>query len=482
MPADAQDATAAGFFPGTSAKAGAAPAAAAAAAPVRVAGFDQVKPESQRGRERFIPVTRFALLDRLTMASAWPGGQAQEARRFFRYLDHWRRQQYNAELHELEETYEPFSPDSDLLMTRAFTPDERRVMRKRVVAGMARILQQANYTRIDPSEVELILTRDSAYGLDLFVDLAAFEEVLIFYRGATSKRDQRRRWQKFYLKEELDTPIFQRLFLLFKLKPFDVRVREIMAAQKLTRRAAEKLVKRARASMPPQVKEDNIYMKLFKNIPRSDLEMVFPNTEVRFRFYDKLRLGATASGGLGLGAFGAAGKIALLATNPFAAVGAVFGLGGIAFRQAVNFMNQKQRYLVVMAQNLYFHSMADNRGVMLKLAARAAEEDIKEEILLYSVLAKENARKQDLPDIDTAIEQYLMTSFGVSVDFDIPDALRRLTEDGIVTERPDGTLVTLSPKEAALHIDAKWDRFLDELPEPLSAEGMEFDGNGVDTA
>lgn len=474
--ADAQDATAnAGFFAAAKAKSSA--TAAATTAPVQVSGFDQLNPESKRGRERFIPVTRFALLDRLTMANAWPAGQAPEARRFFRYLDHWRRQQYNAELHELEETYEPFSPDSDLLMTRAFTPNERAIMQKRVVAGMSRILEQANYTRIDPHDVELILTRESAYDLDLFVDLDAFEEVLIFYRGASTKRDKRRRWHKFYLKEEFDVPIFQRLFLLFKLKPFDVRVREIMAAQKLSRREAEKVVKRARASMPPQVKEEFIYMKLFKNIPRTDIEMVFPNTQVRFRFYDKLRLGATAGGGLSLGAFGAAGKIALLATNPFAAVGALFGLGGIAFRQAVNFMNQKQRYLVVMAQNLYFHSMADNRGVMLKLAARAAEEDIKEEMLLYSVLSKENARKQDLPDIDTAIEQYLGTAFGVSVDFDIPDALRRLTEDGIVTERPDGTLVTLAPKAAALHIDAKWDRFLDELPEPVSAEGMEFEGN-----
>ena len=157
--ADAQDATAnAGFFPATSSSTSAPPAAATAAP--KVSGFDAVKPESQRGRERFIPVTRFALLDRLTMANAWPGGQAQEARRFFRYLDHWRRQQYNAELNGLEETYEPFSPDSDLLMTRAFTPNERLVMQKRVVQGMARILEQANYVRIDPSDVELILTRE----------------------------------------------------------------------------------------------------------------------------------------------------------------------------------------------------------------------------------------------------------------------------------------------------------------------------------
>jgi len=438
--------------------------------------FDAVMPESARGRERFIPVTRFALLDRLTSPTAWPAGEAKEARRFFRYLDHWRRQQYNAELHELEETYEPFSPDSDLLLTRAFTQEERAVMQARVIKGMTRILTQANYVQIDHTDVKQILTQDSAYGLDLHVDLDVFEEVLLFYRGASTKRDQRRRWHKFYLREQFDVPIFQRLFLLFKLKPIDKHVRELMEKKQLNRREAEKAAKRARESISSEVKDSCIYMKLFKNIPRSDLEMVFPNTRVRFRFYDKLRLGATAGGGLTLGTVSAAGKVALLATNPIAAAGALVGIGGIAFRQAMNFMNQKQRYMVVMAQNLYFHAMADNRGVMLKLAARAAEEDIKEEMLLYAVLTKEVSRRQDIPEIDAAIEQYLAASFGVSVDFDITDALERLIADGIVVEQSDGALKALPPTLAALHIDKKWDLFLDELPDPVSAEGMEFDG------
>src|SRR5690606_17533775 len=121
---------------------------------------------------------------------------------------------------------------------------------------------------------------------------------------------------------------------------------------------------------------------------------------------DKIKLAVTGGGALGMGAVGAAGKIALAASNPIAAAGAVAGLGGIAFRQAVNFLNQRQRYMVILAQNLYFHAMADNRGVMIKLADRAAEEDVKEEILLYSVLAKEPATWADLHDIDKAIEQY----------------------------------------------------------------------------
>jgi hypothetical protein len=434
---------------------------------------DLLAPDTQRPRERFIPVTTYALIDRLTAAQAWPSGQGKAARRFFRYLEYWRRQQHSVALGHLLQDYESFSPDSDLLITRTFTEEERGVLQKRVVRDIEKILVQANYVRIDPTDVEMILTKDSHYGLDLHVDFTAFEEILIYYRGATSRRDQRRSLRRFMRKEEFDVPIFQRLFLLFKLKPFETRVLEVMKEQRMPRREAEKHVRGLRAMIPAEVKDTNVYLKLFKNIPRSDVEMVFPNTRVKFRLFDKLRLGLTASGGLGMGVAGAAGKLALLASNPLAAAGAVVGLGGVAFRQGMNFLNQRQRYMVVMAQNLYFHSMADNRGVLIKLADRAAEEDVKEEMLLYTVLAKERAKHADLPAIDTAIEQYLQTSFGVSVDFDLEDALSRLIADGLVREEADGTLLTLGPEQAAQHLDGLWDVFLDNLPDPTSEEGTE---------
>ncbi|HEX2840113.1 TMEM143 family protein [Hyphomicrobium sp.] len=448
-------------------------ATAAPATTLAVTANDLVQPDTIRPRERFIPVTSYALIDRLTSTQAWAPGQARKARRFFRYLEYWRRQQHSVALSTLLQSYESFSPDSDLLITRTFTAEERATMQKRVVREIEAILKQANYVRIDPTDVEMILTEESHYGLDLQVDFTAFEEILIYYRGASNRRDQRRSLRKFMRREEFDVPIFQRLFLLFKLKPFETRVLEIMKDQRLPRREAEKIVKNLRSMIPAVVDENNIYLKLFKNIPRSDVEMVFPNTRVKFRLLDKLRLGITGSAGLGMGAFGAAGKIAVAATNPLMAAGAVLGLGGVAFRQAVNFLNQKQRYMVVMAQNLYFHAMADNRGVLIKLADRAAEEDVKEEMLLYSVLAKETAKHSDLPAIDAAIEQYLQASFGISVDFDLEDALQRLLKDGIVTEEPDGTLRTLSPEAAARHLDAQWDIFLDNLPDPEGEEGQE---------
>jgi hypothetical protein len=341
-----------------------------------------------------------------------------------------------------------------------------------------RVLERANYVAIDPKSVELILTKDSHYGLDLQVDLGVFEECLLYYRGKSTKRDKRTNYRKFLRKEEFDVPIYRRLLLLFKLKPFDVRVREIMAEKNLSEKEAAKVVARLRGSLPVEVKEDNIYIKLFKNIPRNDLEMVFPNTRVRFRLLDKIKLGVTGGGAVGMGLFGTAGKLAaggLTVANPIALMGALAGLGGIAFRQGVNFFNQKQRYMVVMAQNLYFHAMADNRGVLIKLGERGAEEDVKEEILLYSVLAKEKCKRSDLDHIDAAIESYLMKTFAIRVDFDLPDALERLLADGIVTEDADGTLLTLQPAEAAQLLDRKWDRFLDDLPDGTKPEGLEID-------
>jgi hypothetical protein len=427
-------------------------------------------------REKFLPVTRHALMDRLTAAHLWRDGEAVQARRFMRYLDYWRRHSYTVKLLELEETYEPFSPDSDLLRTRAFSPEERAMMQKRLVRQMASLLEQGNFTRVDPSNVHFILTKESAYGLDLEVDLEAFQEILIYYRGATTISEYRRDVRRAYMRwREVKIPGFQRMFLLFKLKPFAQRVEEVMREHNLDKKDAERVVRRLRGLLPATVTSDYIYIKLFKNMPRSDVEMIFPNTKVRFRLFDKLKFGVTAGSGLGMGVFGTAGKAAM-ASNPYTLAAAVAGLGGIALRQAANFLNQRTRYMVVLAQNLYFHAMADNRGVMTLLADRAAEEDIKEEMLLYSVLAKERVNIRDLRQVDQAIEQYLKDAFDIDVDFDVDDALQRLKQEGIVAELADGTLKTLAPREAALHIDKLWDACLDNLPDTTVGEGREVEG------
>ena len=448
-------------------------AAPPSSTPAKPAGMDPHSDEAhQTVREKFLPITRSAVLDRVTAADQWPAGECPKARRFLRYLDYWRRHSYAMQLIDLELAYEPFSPDSDLMQTRAFSAQERGTLQGRLVEKMCSLLKQANFTRIDPADFHVILTKDSHYGLDLQVDVKAFEEIAIFYRGAVNNINRRRDLKKAYIGwKDVKVPVFQRLFILFKLKPFDKRVQEVMQDEKVDRKEGEKIVKRLRSMLPVALNEDCVYMKLFKNMPRSDVEMIFPNTKVRFRLFDKIKFGVTAGSGLGMGAVGTVSKIAV-ASNPYTLVMALIGLGGVAARQASNFVNQRNRYMVVMARNLYFHSMADNRGVMTLLADRAAEEDIKEEMLLYGMLAKRQTRVSELKAVDKEIEDYLAKTFSVDVDFDLDDALGRLKEDGIVTENADGTLSVLPPGEAAAQIDKLWDMSLDNLPD-VTSEGHE---------
>ena len=225
-------------------------------------------------------------------------------------------------------------------------------------------------------------------------------------------------------------------------------------------------MRQLRGLLPATVSSDYVYIKLFKNMPRSDVEMIFPNTKVRFRLFDKIKFGVTAGGGLGMGVFGTVGKIALRHQSLSRWPAPWPGSAASPLRQATNFINQRNRYMVVLAQNLYFHAMADNRGVMTLLADRAAEEDVKEEMLLYSVLAKERGQHRATCARSTRrSSSTCKDTFGIDVDFDVEDALRRLKQDGIVTELPDGTLQALPPREAALHIDKLWDACLDDLPD-----------------
>ena len=427
-------------------------------------------------RENFIAVTPQALIDRLSQPQMWGAGEAAKVRRLFMYMSNWRQQSYGAKLLELGRAYEPFSPDSDLLVTRKYSEPEKSSLELQLMDGMRDLMKHANYTRIDPDSIELIMTKDSHYGLDLRVDLDAFDEIEIFYRGAITRKDSRRSRAKFYLKmEDFDVPIFQRLAIVFKLKPDAKRVEELMAQEGLDRDKAERRVKQMRGAIAGLVSPDYVYVKLFKNIPRSDIEMVFPNTKIKFRLFDKIKLGVTASGGLGMGVAATVTKIAV-ATNPIALAGAVAGFGGVAIRQLVNFSNQRNKYMVTMAQNLYSHALADNRGAMTLLAERASEEDIKEEVLLYSLLVKERVKEHELKDADKAIERYLTATFGLDVNFDVQEALDRLKHDGLVSVAADGTLVALAPAAAAARIDVLWDSYLDQLVSFAAGEGQEYEG------
>ncbi len=411
--------------------------------------------------ERFIPVSRFEILDRMTRPQLWGAYELDDAKKFYRYLAAWRHIVYNERLTRLEEDYLPFSPETDLIRVGQYRPEDRVALRKDLIRHMRRLLEQANYTEITLAELKAELEKSkSEYGLELAVDLEDFEELVMYRRGISTQSMEKRDWRsRYYKTRTVEFPVYQRLFVLLKLKPEEQRVREVMAQERIEIKQAQKMVKKRRRMLPKNVLTEHIYIKLFKDIPQSDVKMMFPNTQVRFRRLDKLKLGVTAGGGTAAGAFAAATKI-LAAANPVTAGIAIVTLGGVVFRQVSDVMAQKNHYMLTLAKNLYFHSLADNRGVITLLASRAEEEDIKEEMLLYCVLAKERVRYEELADVKLAIEQFLLSEFAVEVNYDVEDALDRLTQDGIAFIDGNGMIGAMSPTEGCRHLDGLWDSYL----------------------
>jgi hypothetical protein len=412
------------------------------------------------GRQHFIPVSRYGLRAKLIALLAEAGGDRKVWRRALDSLAAWRHQAHRKRLLDLIEDYLPFSPDSDTASLIELDEAGRDKARREFIVGVEALLSQANFVRLGSDDVQKLLIERSPYGLHLDVDLGEFDEALLFYRGTgLTMREERNPWRLYLAKDRFEVPIFERLFLLLKLKPEEKRIAEIMMGRGVARARAGRILRKKRAHLPPGMSSEHIYVKMFKRIPQIDLEMLFPNTRIGFRPFDKLKLTVTAGGGTAAGVAGTATKL-LAATNPFTLAFGIFGLSAVIFRQAMKFFHTRNHYMMVLAQSLYFCSLANNHGALTSIADRAEEEEVKEDMLLYAFLAR--ARKPTaLRDVKDAIVTFLEERCGASVDFDAEDALRRLQADGLVIGDVNGNLTAVAPEDARARLDTLWDRLLD---------------------
>ena len=415
--------------------------------------------------EHFIPISKFALLEHFEKLTK--NGNDKNYKYFFRYLIIWRHQKYRQRLNQLKKCYLPFSPDRDTLRVQKYTKDELTQLQNTIVSEISALMQPANYKQITQNGLNNIFAAESPHGLQLMVDLSEFEELLLFSRGLYTERRQRRIVSTlFFKKESYKVKVFQRLFLLLKLKPKQQRLKEIMAEKSIGKKKATKLLNKYRSTLPERVNDDHIYLKLFKNIPQADLKMLFPNTRVQLKPLDKLKLSITAGGGSVGSIFATATKLAA-AANPIAAAGTLLGLVGVVFRQVTKFFNQRTKYMMLLAQKLYFHNLASNRGVLTLLVDRAEEEEIKETILLYNFLSHNKVKRQHLSKLKRHIENYFFKRFGARIHFRIDDAFALLEEDGIVKVDAAGNIAVLDTKTACQHLQKQWQRSVtdNDLPD-----------------
>lgn len=412
--------------------------------------------------ERFIPVSKHDIITDLLAEPHWQTEEKahfDEFCRIFVALYHYK---FHDDLEALKQHYLPFSPDTDLLLCREYTEAEKQQAHQALMSGVQALLNNANYEILSHEALQTALDEASPYGVAVSVDLDDFSEMKIFFRGSALRVNYKRDWKKLFLfKKKVETPIYQRLFLLIKFKTNLQRETELRFTNpKLSEKAAQRQVWWSRRDLPTQIIEsEKIFLKLFKDIPRHDVEMLFPNQKVRLKLFDKIKLAITGGGGTIGGIVSAVGKISIALANPLALLVAFGGLIGVITRQITNIFHQRNKYMMTLSQNLYFQNLDNNFGVINYLIDSAEEEECKEAILAYYFLLTQADQGHTAASLDAAIEADFQRRYKISIDFEIEDGLAKLRREGLILETENGRLQAVDLVSACRILDKQWDDF-----------------------
>lgn len=324
-----------------------------------------------------------------------------------------------------------------------------------LTAELTGLLDGANYSPVTMAELDEAMANESLIPLRLEVDLDDYDELLIYRRGGRQETVTIPRFKGLRTAERTIT-VDERVVVHTRVKPlawFD-----------------DEGIDPADRNLHP----GHVSLKLFQNVPRADVEMLLPSTQVRFRPIDTLVVGVPAlASGLAvlvtklLPTLGLVGLViaALLGLRDDApeldqtALVILFGgavtLGGFLFRQWTKLKNRRVEYLKTLSENLYFRTLADGPGVVHTLLSSAEQQEVAEVLLAYRFLQADD-EPVSLDRLDRLIEVWLAESCRRDVDFEVDDAIGKLRRLAAVDGADDAMRPVPLPAVLA-HLDARWD-------------------------
>lgn len=364
---------------------------------------------------------------------------------------------YHELLESLKNNYAPFDPNADTKQLKKLSLAEREQCQTAFADNFANILNAANFEKVTEQDLQEALTEESLFKVRLEVEFDDFEQV-VFYRRGESQVNETVTSLWGLRKQTVSFTNYDRVavYITFKDKAYFAKK------------------KKSTLGYEPS----STIIKLFQNVPKADLEMLFPNSEVRMRPIDKVIIGASAMVGGTVVLVTKLGASILILSALFAfwlglrseSVAMTqqhfisFGLGmavftGFIFKEWSKFKNRKIKFMKALSDNLYFKSLDNNAGVFHTLIDSAEEEDFKEALLAYTFLLK-NKQGLTKADLDNKIEAWFLSKYNCQLDFEISDALDKLERMQLVILEGE-TYRALSLVQAKKHLDKRWDSIFD---------------------
>jgi hypothetical protein len=185
--------------------------------------------------------------------------------------------------------------------------------------------------------------------------------------------------------------------------------------------------------------------------------MLLPGTKVKMTLFDRARILGPSLSGIALGLSKIYGLFIMAAFNPYLALGVVGGTLGYSARGVYGYLNTRQKYQLNLTQSLYFQNLDNNSGAIHRLLDEAEEQESREVMLAYYFLWRDSPPEGLLPDeLDQRVEAFLAAHVEGHIDFEIHDALAKLSRLGIARQDDAGRWQAL-PLDAAIEaLGKRW--------------------------
>jgi len=419
---------------------------------------DSIEFHDDSANMRFIPVNQQELMNDLLLSTQLSLAKDDKAnfQVFAELLQTLYYGRYFAQYEVLKKYYQPFNPDQDVTSIAYVANATKADYQKKLFAQVKVLLQQANYDELNEELINEALSNEVSNNLSIDVEMEDFEQVLVFVRGHGIQKTQKRHWRNLFLyKVPHQTSIYRRLCIVFRFRTEQALRRELQE-KGMGRFAIWRHMRHYNKVVESEDAQHYVFMRLFRDVPRSDLQMLFPNSKLHFTLFDTLKLSVAGGAGALGGLWTMLAKLAI-AVKPLAILIALAGFIGVLSRNVGNVLNHRTNYKMVLSRSLYTHSLDINIGVMSALVDQAKDEDVKEALLAYYFLVQAEEEGMTLAALDQAVEQYLMMRYGVFIDFEIDDAVLKLRQDGLVSEGADGMLIALPIPQACDNLMRKGD-------------------------
>lgn len=355
--------------------------------------------------------------------------------------------EYHTILEQLKLAYAPFNPDLDT------KPWHQSTVEPHVLPQLVeQVLTAANYQSLSEQDLASAMTDQSLCDIKLDVDFSEFSQLLVFSRGEHVAKRTVKRFGPFGRKD-VEFVNYERVFIFLRYQEqqwFDDNKRKV----------------------PTQVKPGGVMLKLFKDVPKADLEMLFPNGKIKMRNRDKLLIGlpALASGGIILATKLGATMVLLAALlsfylgwsdkevildqkNILILAAGLATLGGYFWKQFSVFNHKKIKFMQSLSESLYYKALDNNMGVFHYLIDNAKESEGKELILAWTFMQKLGCATA--AELDSTIESYFEKTLQTELDFDVEDALAKLVRLALVEKSGNG-YQAIEPHQSLSNLQAQW--------------------------